>query len=49
MFSTSESWVGIGIVVIIGVVVVGLAACLGTLIIRLFGKEHEAAATSARG
>ena len=48
MLSTSDSWLGLGIVLIIGLVVVGLATGLGTLIIRLFGTEHEAAATSCR-
>ncbi|HEX6726356.1 MAG TPA: hypothetical protein VF078_03305 [Nitrospira sp.] len=48
MFSTFDSWLGLGIVLIIGLVVVGLAACLGTLIIRLFGTKHEATATAGR-
>ena len=48
MLSTPESWLGIGIVVVIGLVVVGLSTCIGKLIIRLFGTEYEAAKTSGR-
>ena len=48
MFSTSESWLGIGIVVIIGLVVVGLAACIGKLIILLFGTGQAAVETSGK-
>ena len=48
MFSTFDSWLGLGIVLIIGLVVVGLATGLGKLIIRIFGTGNEAAATSGR-
>ncbi|MBX3329661.1 MAG: hypothetical protein KF722_04610 [Nitrospira sp.] len=48
MFSTSESWLGIGIIVMIGLVVMGLATCMGKLIIRLFGTGREAVETSGR-
>ncbi len=48
MFSTSESWLGFGIVVMIGLVVVGLAACMGKLIILLFGPVHAAGEVSGK-
>lgn len=48
MFFMSDSWFGVGIVAIIGVFVVGLATCMGKLIIWLFGTEHEATITSGR-
>ena len=48
MFSTFESWLGIGIVVIIGLIVVGLATCIGKLIIWLFGTGQETIKTSGR-
>ncbi len=48
MFSASESWVGIGIVAIIGLVIVGLTTCMGKLIIGLFGTGHETPETSGR-
>ena len=48
MFSTSDSWLGLGVVVIIGVFVVGLATCIGRLIIWIFGTGHEATVTSGR-
>lgn len=46
MFSTSESWLGIGIVMTIGLVVVGLATCIGKLIIWLFGTGQASVGTS---
>ena len=48
MFATPESWLCIGIVVIIGLIVVGFATCMGRLIIRLFGTGQEAVETSGR-
>ena len=48
MFSTSESWLGIGIIVMIGLVVVGLATCMGKLIIWLFGTGQGGVETSGR-
>lgn len=48
MFSTSDSWLGIGIVVMIGLAVVGLAACMGKLIIVLFGPAHAAEEASGK-
>lgn len=41
MFFTSDSWLGIGVVVMIGLVVVGLATCMGKVIIWIFGTGHE--------
>ncbi len=48
MFATSDSWLGLGIVLIIGFIVVGLATCMGKLIIRLFGARREATENSRR-
>jgi hypothetical protein len=48
MFATSESWLGIGIIVIIGLIVVGLATCMGKLIIWLFGTGQETVETSGK-
>lgn len=48
MFAVSDSWLGLGIVLIIGVIVVGLATCIGKLIIRLFGTRREATENSRR-
>ncbi len=48
MFSTSDSWPGIGIVVIIGSIVVGLAICMGKSVIWLFGTGQEAVDPSGR-
>lgn len=45
---SSDGWIGLGIVLIIGLIVVGFSASLGMLIIRLFGPEHDAAETSGR-
>jgi len=42
MFAMSESWLGIGIIVVIGLMVVGLATCMGKLVIWLFGTGQEA-------
>ncbi len=41
MFSTSDSWLGIGVVVMIGVIVVGLSTGIGKVIIWIFGTGHE--------
>ncbi|OQW37575.1 MAG: hypothetical protein A4E19_12910 [Nitrospira sp. SG-bin1] len=48
MFVTPDTWIGLGIVVIIAVLVVGHATFLGTLIIWLFGTEQETVETSGR-
>jgi hypothetical protein len=48
MVSTSDSWLGIAIVLIIGFVVVGLAICTGKSIIWLFGTGQETVETSGR-
>lgn len=48
MFSTSESWLGIGIVVIIGSIVVGLAVCMGKSVIWLFGTGQAAVKPSGK-
>jgi len=48
MFSTSESWLGIGAIVIIAVIVVGLSTCMGKLIISCFGTGQEGGDTSGR-
>jgi|GEM_PF-5132009 len=39
MFSVSDSWLGFGVVVIMGLIIVGLSTFLGKLIIWLFGPE----------
>ena len=41
MFSTSDNWLGIGIAMMIGLVIVVLATCLGKSIIWLFGTEQR--------
>jgi len=48
MFSMSDSWLGLGIVLMIGVLVVGLAAWIGKLIIWIFGTGQKATVTSGR-
>lgn len=48
MVSTSESWLGIGAIVIIAFIVVGLATCMGKLIISLFGTGQGGVETSGR-
>jgi hypothetical protein len=49
MFFMSDSWLGLGVVVMIGAVVVGLATCMGKLIIWIFGTGHEETVTSGEG
>lgn len=49
MFATSERWLGIGIIVVIGLMVVGLATCIGKVIIWLFGTVQEAVENSLQG
>jgi hypothetical protein len=44
----SDSWLGLGIVALIGVIVVGLAVCTGKLIIWFFGTGREVTETSNR-
>lgn len=41
MFSVSDSWLGFGVVVMMGLIIVGLSTFLGMLIIWLFGTESE--------
>jgi hypothetical protein len=41
MFSTSDSGIGLAVVIMIGVMIMGLAICTGKLIIWLFGTDHE--------
>jgi hypothetical protein len=48
MFFTSDSWLGLGIVALIGLIVVGLALCMGKSIIWFFGTGHKATETSGR-
>jgi hypothetical protein len=48
MFSTSESWLAIGAIVIIACIVVGLSTCMGKLIISVFGTGQEGGETSGR-
>lgn len=48
MFSISDSWLGLGIVLMIGVFVVGLATCIGKSIIWIFGTGHDATVTSGK-
>jgi Na+-transporting methylmalonyl-CoA/oxaloacetate decarboxylase gamma subunit len=48
MFSTSESWLGIGVIMIIAFIVVGLATCMGKLIISFFGTGQEGVETSGQ-
>lgn len=40
MFFTPDGWVGFGVVVFIGGIVVGFATGVGKAIIWLFGIEH---------
>lgn len=49
MFFMSDSWLGLGVVVMIGVFVVGLATCMGKLIIWIFGTGHDETVTSGEG
>ena len=49
MFVTSESWLGIGIIVVIGLMVVGLATCIGKLIIWIFGTGQKAVENIRQG
>lgn len=48
MLSMSDNWLGMGIVILIGVVVVVLATCLGKAIIWLFGTGQEPVETSGK-
>lgn len=48
MFSASDHWLGIGIAMMIGVVVVAFAICLGKSIIWLFGTGQEVIETFGR-
>ncbi len=41
MFSVSDSWLGLGVVVIMGLIIVGLSTFLGKFIIWIFGPESE--------
>jgi hypothetical protein len=41
MSSVSDSWLGVGVVLMMSVIVVGLSTFLGKLIIWLFGTESE--------
>ncbi len=48
MSFTPDSWLGLAVVVIIGLFVVGISTCIGKLIIWIFGTGHEATVTSGR-
>ncbi len=48
MFSTPDSWLGVGIVVMIGSIVAGLAICMGKSVIWLFGTGQEAVEPSGK-
>jgi hypothetical protein len=37
----SDSWLGLAVVAVIGVIIMGFAICTGKLIIWLFGTEPE--------
>ncbi len=41
MWPLSDSWSGLGVVVVIVGVVVGFSACMAAFIIRFFGVEDE--------
>ncbi len=44
MFFTPDGWLGFGVIVIIGGIVVGFAVGFGKAIIWLFGIEHRTVA-----